>query len=287
MNRICRLLAALSLYAVPGSPFACATAQPVPIAGTERITLPGEAVGHQYTLDIALPPSFAATKTEPAYPLIVVLDGQWNFALVDHVADSLNYDGLIPEAVVVGITYDLPYGDLLERRTTDFLPGAPELPALDLDGETGHADRFLAWIENELLPFLAENYRGDPANASLLGQSYGGLFVLYALLERPTLFRNWVAAHPVGNPPARWQQVDPSVHFTAAALPAAFPDATLHLSVAGLESDALPFAAGFADLLKRPAIEGLEVRFQVVDDQKHVSMKAVAFTSALRRARFD
>ena len=265
-----------------GLSFSVVGNQPVPIPNTQRISFTSEIVGHEYTLDIALPDSFQADQNT-RFPVILVLDGQWNFPLVDNVADALFYDGLIPQPVVVGITYDLPYPEVLERRRLDFLPGAKT----GKNGATGQADRFLQFLADELMPHLAQTYRVDPANATLVGQSYGGVFTLHAFLTKPLLFRNWLAIHPVGNPASAWQQQDPHVLVSAAKLPSSFPASTLHLSVAGLETDALPLTAAFADLLQRPGHSGLTVRFSVIEDLKHVSMKGPAIARGLRHARFD
>ncbi len=256
--------------------------QPVSVPNAHRIQFASDSVNHEYTLDIALPDSFA-TEENSRFPVIIVLDGQWNFPLVDHVADSLFYDDLIPETVVVGITYDLPYTELLERRRLDFLPG----PKYGDDGVTGEADKFLQFLATELMPHLAKEYRVDTRNATLVGQSYGGVFTLHAFLSEPLFFRNWVAIHPVGNPPSAWQQRDPQTLVSAAELPTQFPTSTLYLSVAGMETDALPLAAAFADQLQRPPHTGLEVRFSVIEDLKHVSMKGSAVAQGLRHARFD
>jgi uncharacterized protein len=259
-----------------------AGSQPVPVPNSQRIQFPSNIVAHTYTIDIALPDSFA-TDDNSRFPAIIVLDGQWNFPLVDHVADSLFYDGLLPQTVVVGITYDLPYTELLERRRLDFLPS----PTQEVIGETGEADKFLQFLATELMPHLAKEYRVDTSNATLVGQSYGGVFTLYAFLSDPLLFRNWLAIHPVGNPPSAWQKQDPQALIATADFPSEFPASTLHLSVAGMETDALPLAAAFADQLQRPPHTGLEVRFSVIEDLKHVSMKGSAVAQGLRHARFE
>ena len=47
------------------------------------------------------------------------------------------------------------------------------------------ADKFLAFITNELLPMITAQWRVKPGDHGLFGYSYGGLFAAYAALRRP------------------------------------------------------------------------------------------------------
>lgn len=65
---------------------------------------------------------------------------------------------------------------------------------------SGGADKFLAFIQQELVPYMDKGYATDTNNRSLMGHSLGGYFVLYALykdLENDNkLFNKYVAASP-------------------------------------------------------------------------------------------
>jgi predicted alpha/beta superfamily hydrolase len=52
----------------------------------------------------------------------------------------------------------------------------------------GAGDKFLSFIEKELIPFIDSHYRTSGYRA-LSGNSRGGLFVLYSLMESPNLFQ--------------------------------------------------------------------------------------------------
>lgn len=47
-----------------------------------------------------------------------------------------------------------------------------------------------------LIPFVDRTWRTMPTDRALLGHSYGGLFAIYALEQRPALFQRTVAASP-------------------------------------------------------------------------------------------
>jgi enterochelin esterase-like enzyme len=57
-------------------------------------------------------------------------------------------------------------------------------------------------IENEIIPLVEHEYRGDPSYRALAGSSLGGLFTLYAMLARPGLFTAYVAPSPA----AQWAE---------------------------------------------------------------------------------
>jgi pimeloyl-ACP methyl ester carboxylesterase len=62
--------------------------------------------------------------------------------------------------------------------------------------QSGGADQFLAFMKQELFPFIESNYRADGKNRTLMGCSAGGLFTMYTLLTQPDLFTGYVAASP-------------------------------------------------------------------------------------------
>jgi pimeloyl-ACP methyl ester carboxylesterase len=128
---------------------------------------------------VATPASFA--RTTRRYPVLVVLDGEHQFAQAATVARLLAADGHIPEAIVVGIEN--------VDRVRDYSP--PGLPVSGNDGK-GRADRFLLFLAQELLPALARDYRAGEL-VVLVGHSSGGVLACYAAATRPDLFR-WSVA---------------------------------------------------------------------------------------------
>ncbi|KAM7191368.1 Alpha/Beta hydrolase fold [Rhypophila sp. PSN 637] len=109
-----------------------------------------------------------------------------------------------PDTIVVSIGY--PFTDRvydLSRRGYDFRPPyptdlrGPEPP----DTPPSGADEFIdfisgtlrPWVQNEVFPSTASiNFTRD----ALYGHSFGGLFVIYALTQSPSLFDTYVSASP-------------------------------------------------------------------------------------------
>jgi pimeloyl-ACP methyl ester carboxylesterase len=59
----------------------------------------------------------------------------------------------------------------------------------------GGADKFLAFLTNELIPHLDSTYRTTPMRV-LIGHSLGGLFALHALAQKPQVFMGYVVMEP-------------------------------------------------------------------------------------------
>jgi predicted alpha/beta superfamily hydrolase len=112
-----------------------------------------------------------------------VLDGT---SQDQHTADKiavLSDAGLIPSAIVVGLP------NTRGNRERDQTPPYMRWDVNDENSPFGAADKFLSFIEKELIPFVEGNYRVSSYKA-LSGNSRGGLFVLYSLMEKPGLFQD-------------------------------------------------------------------------------------------------
>lgn len=139
-----------------------------------------------YELHVSLPSAYA--DNTKSYPVLYVLDGQWSLPYMPGINGGLNYDGLIPELIVVGITWPDNYE---ANRTRDFSP----TPTAEFPG-SGGAVAFLQVLKEEIVARINKEYRTEANKACLLGGSFSGLFTLFALLEEPTLFNGYLAGSP-------------------------------------------------------------------------------------------
>lgn len=163
-----------------------------------RVDIPGSEVrkinstivsGQEYELQILLPGGYRNSNKK--YPVIYLMDSQWDFPLVKCLYGEHYYDGFIPELIIVGVTWGgvNPNPDSLRAR--DYTPtNEARLP------QSGGADNFLSFMKNELFPFIETNYKADNNNRTLMGCSLGGLFTLYTLFTQPDLFTGYAAASP-------------------------------------------------------------------------------------------
>jgi predicted alpha/beta superfamily hydrolase len=275
MSRICPFIACVSLAVVK-----CAGAQQLPetqtfprvtIPNTEVRTLKSSVTKRGYELYVFLPSGYAQSKGKK-YPVLYVLDGQWDFQLLVSVYGGLLFDGFVPEMIIVGITYsgDSPnYGAL---RSMDYTP----TPIASVPG-SGDAPKFLAFFKQELIPFIEANYRADRSQRVLLGASSGGLFTLYALFTEPGLFRSYVAACPdvpYGDRFAFKQEAEYAGKHRE--LPV-----TLFLSVGAVEVLARPVEE-FAEVVRGRGYRGLRMESRVIPGERHGGAKPESFNRGLR-----
>ncbi|HEY0946688.1 MAG TPA: alpha/beta hydrolase-fold protein [Opitutaceae bacterium] len=194
MRSFARLLCLLVLpaLAVAAAEPACAGA-PVAIPRSAMRTLTASGSGLVYRVFVAWPDGPAPAA---GFPVVYVLDGNaWFASVVETVrvlSGNMQGTGVVPAIVVsVGYPTDKPHDSA--RRTRDYTPatGGGETPA-----GSGGADAFLAFLEQELKPAIARDWPVDPTRQTLIGHSFGGLFVVHALLTRPEAFQNYVAVSP-------------------------------------------------------------------------------------------
>ena len=171
-----------------------AHADPYTLPNTEVRELPHSANGRDYTLYVGLPASYASSPARH-YPVIYACDGYWDFPLLMAEVGNLTYDNAMPECIVVGLAYAGTAPNVGALRQLDLTPGID--PWTDPSGTTsGHAQEYLSVIANQIIPFIESQYRVDPGYRVLTGSSYGGLFTVYALFERPGLFQGYIAPSP-------------------------------------------------------------------------------------------
>ncbi|MGZ4019590.1 MAG: alpha/beta hydrolase, partial [Flavisolibacter sp.] len=170
--------------------FKSISAQEVTIPGTATKEIVSSMVkGQQYVLHIMLPGGYA-TSTK-IYPVVYLMDSQWDFPLVTALYGEQYYDGFIPQMIIVGVTWGGKNPNPDSLRARDYTPtnvkGTPQ---------SGGADKFLAFMQKELFPFIEANYRADKNDRTLVGCSLGGLFTMYTLFTHADMFTRYVATSP-------------------------------------------------------------------------------------------
>ncbi len=152
----------------------------------DRITLTSSVLGESRQADVFVPTQ--ASGSTARFPVIYTLDGEVSFVHTVSAASMLSGQEEMPQAIVVAVRN--------VDRERDFIPSATNPANVPSDLPTaGGADRFLAFLEQELIPYVDAHYPTQPYRV-LIGHSFGGLFALHALTERPALFQGYVALEP-------------------------------------------------------------------------------------------
>lgn len=134
---------------------------------------------------IKLPKSYNENKNIQ-YPVLYVLDGEWNLEFAASLLNRMQLSEAASEHIIIGINN--------VDRTRDFTPTVNQDPQGPV-GKGGGADKFLDFIELELMPLVSKKYRTSDYKI-LAGHSLGGLLVLHSFQSRPHLFQAHFAFSP-------------------------------------------------------------------------------------------
>ncbi|MBP8098326.1 MAG: alpha/beta hydrolase [Arenimonas sp.] len=159
----------------------------VPDPSIQQRSLPSLLLGEARTYSVHLPDSYLRSPAK-RYPVLYVLDGSSQSVHTAATAALMARIGAMPEAIVIGI----PSGD---ARARDYTPPGMRQDADDPGSADGQADRFLAFLQRELIPHVERELRTDDERV-LAGHSRGGLFVVHALTAQPGLFNAYIANSP-------------------------------------------------------------------------------------------
>jgi predicted alpha/beta superfamily hydrolase len=186
--RLLKIGAALAALTLAPSAAAPVPLDYLPSLKGDYFRIQSRAVGRAYHIYVRLPEDYAKAPRR-RYPIVYLLDGDSAFPMLAPEHLFLHYDEGLPEAIVVGIAYGSFAPPVNEREIDDL-----EEPASP--GGKARAGAFQAFLKNELLPAVERKFRADPARRVLVGQSFGGTFVLYSAFTDPDLFWGRIASNP-------------------------------------------------------------------------------------------
>jgi predicted alpha/beta superfamily hydrolase len=276
--------------------FCCASmAAPYQLDATDVRDLPARALQRDYQLYIALPDSYATGKRR--YPVVFVTDANYAFPLVRSIAQRLHKHAGLEETIVVGLSYARGDTGVFSRRR-DYTPSIPRAHAYrsDTPGRTvafGEAQAYGRYLADEVMPFIAANYRADMARAVFVGHSYGSLLGIQMLLDRPATFAHYI----LGSPSlwfdggilfdreqayaARYKDMAASVYFGIGSTETLAPGRQRNRSED--HADMLADLRDFDGALKAHRYRGLTTRLEVFPGEDHASVFPFLLTHGLRQ----
>lgn len=178
---------------------------PWPLRNSEAFEYQSAAVGDRMAVGVWSHAGSSPLRSDakgPPLDLVYVLDGSFALAVAATVCSLLAADMVNPgfkPVLLVGVDYT---DDKLNARTRDYtmkdsVPAyvTKMVPALTPQTTPGGADKFLAFLENELDPLIRSKYNIADKPAGILGDSFGGTFTFYAFLRQSKLFdRYWLGS---------------------------------------------------------------------------------------------
>jgi len=112
-----------------------------------RHTIASKTLGEERTILVRVPPAY--DRTTQRYPVVLMLDAHApQNGMMASIIESQAFAGVMPEMILVGIQNT--------NRTRDLTPTKTERQ------DSGGGDKFLDFIEQEVLPLVDKTYRTEP-----------------------------------------------------------------------------------------------------------------------------
>ncbi len=201
---------------------------------------------------IACPDDYAENNNR--YPVLYTLDAEQYFQYTVSLVQSLAKNGRIPQMIVVGIPNTNRSRDFSYLRSKD-------------DSLMG-ADYFFRFLNDELIPFIDQNYR-TTSYRIIKGWCATGIFCIYCLFAKPDIFNAYIASSPylVKDAGFIFQLIEDYPQDSLKSREFLF------MSVGGQDRpDLRAEIPKFVALLEEKALNGLEWHFENLDNEDHYTI---------------
>lgn len=218
----------------------------------QELVIDSAVLGEKRDLVIYLPAGYQ--NNQDRYPVLYLTDGDVQGPHTAGTVDYLAKFEQIPPMIVVGIVTPP------ETRARDLTVTPPDKQN---PNQLENADRFLVFVENEVIPLVKQQYRTLDYQI-LSGTSHGGQFAINALVKRPGLFHGVIAI----SPSLYWnnQQL---LGLAEQALKKAQLPGRLYVSIANEEATMTGAYQRFVELLARYSSDSLAVASQTFSNETH------------------
>lgn len=281
MNKLLlTILLALStslVYARSKKASSLAKSKPFVLGVTDQ--LPSKVLGEQRTLNIYLPEGYNE-QDSIHYPVIYLLDGSADEDFI-HITGLVQFSSFewinqVPKSIVVGIA-------TVDRRRDFTFPTSLQHD-LEKAPTSGKSDRFMAFIEQELQPYIQQKYKVNQTR-TLIGQSLGGLFATQVLFKKPTLFNKYIIISP-----SLWWNNGSLLNEAPTILSEGFTQETaIYIGVGkeGLTPTAVPRvmevdANVLADKIRSTKSQAIKVYFDYLPQEDHATIMHQAVSNAFK-----
>lgn len=262
----------------------------VTIPHSKSIKLYSPAIQDTFAISIAFPEQY--DSSDKSYPVIYVTDPFFVYGSTVESARMHVYDGRMPEAIIVGIGYPGPqkFRRIMQLRTREytildrFVFPSGFTPQWAKEMDLGNAQEFLSFMEDNLFPYITENYRVSDER-TYIGWSGGGWYGHYVLFHQPNTFDNYLLGSS-----AYWYERDREYEGNLFEYEEQYAaendtlDVKIFLSVGDLESHYMTGGMlRMAQTLESRNYHGLQIDWKIFDDYDHYSVWPVAVNKGLLR----
>lgn len=262
-----------------------AAAQPlIQVPPVEVHRMMSRQVGDSFEIRVLLPPMIPGEQTR--FPVVYMTDVHGGFPGEDVIRMVMSF-GDTPRFIAVGIGYpgvsSIMQGLGIRGRDLTHVPVKDAYVAADMPVAgmvrpavaNGGGANFLAFIRDELMPFIDARYPTNPKDRGYWGDSLGGLFGCYVLFTKPDTFNRYI----IGSPSIWWANEDVLKLAEAYARTHSDLPATVFMGVGGLEE--LGSGASFRmvtnvlrleTLLRARKYPGLQLSTRIFPDETHMTV---------------
>lgn len=216
---------------------------------------------------VCLPSSYQ-DDTNQTYPVLYLLDAEWNFYWVCPALQFMEQSRQIPEFIVVGVPNMDREHDLTPARDPNDLP-------------SGGGQSFERFLNEELAPEMNAKYR-TVSYRVLMGHSMGGALVADAFLRQTNGFHGYIAI----DPSLGWDN-QILVHRAKKFIPLANSRAAIFITTArwrdlGLTDHSMTDSQKlFVSILKTNSSPGIRIGYEV-ESEDHNSSRLLGLYDGLR-----
>ena len=215
------------------------------------------------TLSISLPDGFDSSGNE-RYHLLILLDGNSYFESVSSVARHLSRRNSLPKLIIAAIHNT--------ERERDFTPSKIQMKR---ENKTGGGNQFLAFINQELIPYMERSYPISEMKI-LVGHSLGGFLATHDFLTKQTD----IDAYLILDPSIPWEK---SMMMKRVAEATPGPQRALYLATAWHEDQSrwLQRHQELVHLLHENQNE-LTIQHKLFEKEDHRSLPLIACYEGLK-----
>jgi predicted alpha/beta superfamily hydrolase len=246
-------------------------------------TITSYILGRDYQLYISFPKNYS-TKDTVSYPVLYVLDGGLVFPIINGTRAILDSQKELEDLIIVSISaadFTFRYNDY----TTSVSTSTDEKREKDLNVpkglfKSGGADKFLASMKTEIIPFVDKNYKTN-SDRGIFGHSFGGLFTAYCLVNSDGYFTRF----GVSSPAFYWDNeklLNQAVTQFKENKTWDIPQTKIFISVGGKEhSGFVPTMVKYSSYLEQSDYDNIDLKWQIFEGESHRSMYSANVSKAL------
>jgi len=239
------------------------------------VTMHSNELNEDRVLNVYLPDGYDQDDTA-RYAVIYLLDGGADEDFIHIVGlvqfNSFEWVNRLPKTIVVGVA------NVDRRRDFTYPTTLPEDKAAY--PASGHSDKFIAFLGNELIPFIDKKYKTTGAK-TIIGESLGGLLATEIVLKQPSLFTQYIIVSP-----SLWWD-NGSLLRRNPVIPAVPIKVYIGVGKEGIWPAKIPHvmeddARLLADKLKGAEDNGVQVFFDYLPQENHATVSHQAVFNAFR-----